>query len=118
MMKTILLAAIIIAGFILYIIADREPDFGTESSPTENSPSAVINANPVEIPADKSMEWTYTPPTNPSDGQGASNHCAAFKNRRMCQLMSNHDSVRRSCRWVIIFQDPQSRQEKGECVTE
>jgi hypothetical protein len=118
MLKTMLLAAIIIAGFILYVIADREPDFDTESSPTQNTQSATISDNPVEIPADKSVEWTYTPPTNSSEGQGTSNPCAAFKNRRMCQLMSNHDSVRRSCRWVFVFEDPQSRQGKGGCVTD
>lgn len=118
MLKTILLAAIIIVGFALYVIAEREPDFDTESSPTQNTPSATTSGNPLEIPVGKSAEWTYRPPTNPSEDQGASNPCAAFKNRRMCQLMSNHDSVKRSCRWVFVFEDPQSRQGKGECVTD
>jgi hypothetical protein len=113
-----LLAAIITAGFMLYEIADTEPDFDTESSPTQNTPSATISDSPVEIRVDKSVGWTYTPPTNSSEGLGATNPCAAFKNRRMCQLMSNHDSVGRSCRWVIIFKDPQSRQGKGECVAD
>jgi len=118
MLKTTLLAAIIVSAVTLYVIADSEPDFDTESSPAQNTPSATTSDNPLEIPADKSAEWTYIPPTNPSEGQSASNPCATFKNRRMCQLMSNHASVRRSCRWVFVLEDSQSRQGGGECVAE
>ena len=83
--------------------ANRTPE--QESAPAVIEPSLPTNASQEGPPPEEIIAWA--------------DPCAAFKSRRTCVLMSNHDSVRRTCIWrQKFFKNPSTQRvyEEEYCV--
>jgi hypothetical protein len=88
-----------------------DPTSSINKTPETESVAAPVYPSPP-VP-------TYPEARAPEESTAWEDPCAAFKTRRTCVLMSNHDTVRRTCIWrQRFFQNSNTRRiyEEESCV--